>query len=353
MRNFRCSRTLFSSLSLSVLALFGCSASGQDIHTSPSEFANTEVQYQPGFSTYVTAFWNMLTSDVADLTPAAPIPLMPMTSQQLAHEDKDVIYRLGHSTVLMKLGKQWILTDPMFSQHASPVQWMGPERFHPAPIAIKDLPEIDMVLISHNHFDHLDEDSIVRLAPKVKQFLVPAQIGKILTDWGVAENKIQALNWWNTTQVGETQLIFTPSQHYSGRGMTDQNETLWGGWVILAPTHRIYFSGDSGYFHGFKQIGDQYGPFDVALLEDGQYNHSWPAIHLFPDEVVQATLDLKSKVVLPVHNSTFKLANHSWNEPLEQVYQISQQRGVTMVAPEFGQRYEIGQPLPVRRWWAQ
>lgn len=345
------SRALISGLGLSALAMVGCSAKGQDNTQQPTQFENSQVQYQPGFSTYVTAFWNMLTSDVKDLEPSSPLPLMPITKQQLVNEDKDVIYRLGHSTVLMKLGQQWIITDPMFSERASPMQWIGPKRFHPVPVTVSALPDIDIVLISHNHYDHLDQSSIVALAPKVKHFLVPANLSDTLIEWGVPAGKIQAMHWWDTTKIADTQLVFTPGQHYSGRGMGDQNETLWGGWAILAPTHRVYFSGDTGYFDGFKQIGEQYGPFDVSLLDDGQYSHDWPVIHMFPEQVVQASRDLNSKVVLPVHNSTFKLANHAWNEPLEKVYQITQQQGVSMAAPEFGQRYEIGQPLKVDRWW--
>ena len=331
------------------LILLGCSNS---VHAEAEEhFANLYVDYQPGFKTFVSATWNSMFSDVQDLEPKQPIPLIKMSSAALASEQKDVAYRVGHSTVLMKLGQQWILTDPMFSRRASPFQWVGPKRFSDLPIQIAQLPRIDVVIISHNHYDHLDKASILALAPKVGRFLVPQKVGDILIQWGVDANQVQAMKWWDETDIGPTHFVFTPTQHFSGRSLTDQNETLWGSWVILAPSHHVFFSGDSGYFSGFKQIGDRFGPFDLAFMEDGQYSKDWPLIHMFPEQMIQATQDLKAKVVMPIHNSTFRLANHPWNEPLEQAWVVSQQKGVTMVAPEFGQRYVIGQSLDQQAWW--
>lgn len=331
------------------LILLGCSNS---VHAEAEEhFANLYVDYQPGFKTFVSATWNSMFSDVQNLEPKQPIPLIKMSSAVLAREQQDVAYRVGHSTVLMKLGKLWILTDPMFSRRASPFQWVGPKRFSDLPIQIAQLPRIDVVIISHNHYDHLDKASILALAPKVGRFLVPQKVGDILIQWGVDVNQVQAMKWWDETDIGPTHFVFTPTQHFSGRSLADQNETLWGSWVILAPSHHVFFSGDSGYFAGFKQIGDRFGPFDLAFMEDGQYSKDWPLIHMFPEQMIQATQDLKAKVVMPIHNSTFRLANHPWNEPLEQAWVVSQQKGVTMVAPEFGQRYVIGQSLDQQAWW--
>lgn len=328
---------------VAVSPLSGCSSS--------EKFENNDVHYQPGFSTFVKGFWQMLTGDAQNLEPSKPIPIDHIDPAQLNHEQQDVAYRIGHSTVLMKLGEQWILTDPMFSKRASPVSWAGPKRFSDLPIQIADLPPIAMVLISHNHYDHLDKDSILALVPKVGKFLVPKKVGELIIDWGVPADKVEAMNWWDSTQVGPTKLVFTPTQHFSGRGLGDQNKTLWGSWVILAPSHKVFFSGDSGYFPGFKEVGDKYGPFDLALIEDGQYSHNWPVIHMFPKQVVQACEDLRAKAMMPIHNSTFKLSDHPWNEPLDKVYKISQQQGVEMIAPEFGERYVIGKPLPVQMWW--
>lgn len=319
--------------------------------SSSEKFENSDVHYQPDFSTFVKGFWTMLTSDTTDLEPSKPIPIKPISRAQLADEQQDVAYRIGHSTVLMKLGDQWILTDPMFSKRASPVSWAGPERFSDLPVQIDDLPPIAMVLISHNHYDHLDHDSILALVPKVGKFLVPKKIGELIIDWGVPADKVQAMDWWDSTTVGPTKLVFTPTQHFSGRGLGDQNKTLWGSWVILAPSHHVYFSGDSGYFPGFKEVGDKYGPFDLAFIEDGQYSHNWPVIHMFPEQVVQTSVDLRAKAMMPIHNSTFRLSDHAWNDPLEQVYQLAKPKGIEMLAPEFGQRYVIGEPLPVETWW--
>jgi L-ascorbate metabolism protein UlaG (beta-lactamase superfamily) len=274
-----------------------------------------------------------------------------MTATQLLEEQDDVIYRLGHSSVLMKLDGKLVMTDPVFSDRASPVQWAGPKRFHQTPITLQDLPSIDVVVISHDHYDHLDKASIKELGDKVGTFLVPLKVGQLLVNWGVPKERVVELDWWESHSVDGIEYTLTPTQHFSGRGLTDRDTTLWGSWVINAQQNKVFFSGDSGYFNGFKEIGERYGPFDFTMIETGAYNDLWSDIHMFPEQSVQAHIDVQGKVMMPIHNSTFDLSMHDWNEPMQRALDISEERGVTLVSPEIGQRLALAEPQPVKAWW--
>ncbi|EKO3495587.1 MBL fold metallo-hydrolase [Vibrio fluvialis] len=315
------------------------------------KFANSEVVTKTTMRDFLTISWAYLTADREEAEPKKPIPVQSITTEQLNDESEDVVYRLGHSTVLMKLDGQWILTDPVFSDRASPVQWMGPKRFHDTPISLSELPFIDVVLISHDHYDHLDKAAVKLLADKVGRFLVPLEVGKLMVKWGLPQEKISEFAWWQSATVGETEFVFTPTQHFSGRGLNDRNTTLWGSWVIRGQDKSIFFSGDSGYFGGFKQIGDRFGPFDLTLVETGAYSSLWSEVHMFPRESLQAHLDLKGKVMLPIHNSTFDLSLHRWYEPLEQVTKLARALNVTVTAPMIGERMAIAEPAPLEKWW--
>ncbi|EKO5122882.1 MBL fold metallo-hydrolase [Vibrio fluvialis] len=315
------------------------------------KFANSEVVTKTTMRDFLTISWAYLTADREEAEPKKPIPVQSITTEQLNDESEDVVYRLGHSTVLMKLDGQWILTDPVFSDRASPVQWMGPKRFHDTPISLSELPFIDVVLISHDHYDHLDKAAVKLLADKVGRFLVPLEVGKLMVKWGLPQEKISEFGWWQSATVGETEFVFTPTQHFSGRGLNDRNTTLWGSWVIRGQDKSIFFSGDSGYFGGFKQIGDRFGPFDLTLVETGAYSSLWSEVHMFPRESLQAHLDLKGKVMLPIHNSTFDLSLHRWYEPLEQVTKLARALNVTVTAPMIGERMAIAEPAPLEKWW--
>jgi L-ascorbate metabolism protein UlaG (beta-lactamase superfamily) len=243
------------------------------------------------------------------------------------------------------------MTDPVFSDRASPVQWAGPKRFHQTPITLQDLPSIDVVVISHDHYDHLDKASIKELGDKVGTFLVPLKVGQLLVNWGVPKERVVELDWWESHSVDGIEYTLTPTQHFSGRGLTDRDTTLWGSWVINAQQNKVFFSGDSGYFNGFKEIGERYGPFDFTMIETGAYNDLWSDIHMFPEQSVQAHIDVQGKVMMPIHNSTFDLSMHDWNEPMQRALDISEERGVTLVSPEIGQRLELAEPQPVKAWW--
>lgn len=279
------------------------------------------------------------------------IPIQEIPIDALEAQQQDAAYRIGHSTVLLKLSGKYIITDPMFSKRASPVQWLGPERFHPLPIDVNALPKIFAVVISHDHYDHLDQASIEQLAHQVQHFLVPLGVGQYLADWGVPREKIHELDWWQKKQFGGVTFVSTPSQHFSGRGLFNRNQTLWSSWVIRTPEQNIFFSGDSGYFEGFKTIGRQYGPFDLTILENGAYNPDWPYVHMFPAETLQAHQDLAGNAMLPVHNGSFKLAFHPWFEPLEAISSLAKDQGLLVQTPKIGEKLVIQEKKTFPNWW--
>lgn len=243
------------------------------------------------------------------------------------------------------MGQQNWLTAPVFSERVSPLQWIGPKRFHDVPLDLNDLPDITGVVISHNHYDHLDEGSIKLLSNKVQHFVVPLGIGDSLREWGVEEGKIIELDWWQDFEVAGVQVVSTPAQHFSGRGITDGDETLWSSWVIRTNEAAVYFSGDTGYFEGFKEIGERFGPFDYAFMECGAYNEQWRDIHMLPEDTLQAFLDVKGKVLVPVHNSTFDLSTHAWYDPYVQINALAEQHGVELLTPVIGNTVDSSQPI--------
>jgi L-ascorbate metabolism protein UlaG (beta-lactamase superfamily) len=295
--------------------------------------------------------WNFFFNKPADTRPSGEIPVQTLTKKQLLAAPNNTVYRLGHSTMLLKLNDEFWITDPMFSDRASPVQWAGPQRFHRPPIVIDDLPPIKAVIISHDHYDHLDHDSIMKLSAKTEYFLTPLGVGDILVDWGVPSSKVKQLDWWQDMEIGGVHLVATPARHFSGRGLFKKNQTQWASWVFLTAGLRVFFSGDSGYFDGFKKIGDKYGPFDVTMLETGAYNVNWPEVHMHPEESIQAHIDLKGKKLLPIHNGTFDLSMHSWHEPFDRIVTLGKAYGILVVTPEAGKPVSITETTAGQSWW--
>ncbi|MGF1694911.1 MBL fold metallo-hydrolase [Vibrio lamellibrachiae] len=304
------------------------------------KFVNSEVRYQTDASNLWDIMKAYFKSERQAATPLQDVPLMPVTAKQLTLSH-DAIYRLGHSTLLIRLNETLIMTDPVFSDRASPVQWAGPKRFHESPISIADLPPIDVVIISHDHYDHLDKSAIKDLKEKVKVFITPLKVGQRLINWGVPSEQVIELDWWQETKVEGINIVATPSQHFSGRGLFDKNETLWASWVIQSSDKNLFFSGDSGYFSGFKEIGDKYGPFDVTMMETGAYNKLWKEIHMMPEETMQAHIDLQGRYLLPVHNGTFDLSLHDWYEPFERIVALGETNNVPILTPIFGQEVRL------------
>jgi L-ascorbate metabolism protein UlaG (beta-lactamase superfamily) len=296
-------------------------------------FNNEAPVQHAGFGKTLRIFWNMLFNKPRTTRPVGAIPVEPLTRQQLLDAPDHSVFRLGHSTVLLKLrGKFWV-TDPVFAERASPFGWAGPKRFHQPPISLEDLPDLEAVILSHNHYDHLDRNAVVRLAAKTRCFLAPLGVGDLLIKWGVDADKVRQLEWWEGTEVGGIRFVATPAQHFSGRGLFDANQTLWCSWVMI--------SGDTGYFDGFKRIGDHYGPFDLTLMETGAYNVDWPHVHMQPEQTLQAHIDLKGRWLLPIHNGTFDLAFHAWHEPFDRIMALAWERNVAITTPPMGRAFSL------------
>ena len=303
------------------------------------------------FADGLKGMWHFVMDKSAEAVPDSAIPLLPLTTADLLAADDNSLWRLGHSTVLLKLAGQFWITDPVFTERASPFGFAGPKRLHQAPITVDALPPLAAVILSHDHYDHLDKATVLTLASKTQLFVTPLGVGQRLQDWGIAGDKIRELDWWQSTQVGSLQLTATPAQHFSGRSLSDRNRTLWASWVIAAPKVKIFFSGDSGYFAGFKTIGERFGPFDLTLIENGAYDQAWAGVHMQPEETLQAHRDLRGKWLLPIHNGTFDLALHAWREPLERITALAEAQQQNISTPRFGEQVDIAQPQAAYAWW--
>ncbi|WP_226911333.1 MBL fold metallo-hydrolase [Gallaecimonas mangrovi] len=317
------------------------------------QYRNTQPLKQSGFKETVKIFWDFFFNKPSNTQPAKPFSVSSLNREALIAAPDNSLWRLGHSTVLFKIAGDFYLTDPVFSKRASPFQWAGPKRFHPVPISIAELPPIKAVILSHDHYDHLDKAAVKALAPKTDWFITPNGVGDLLMKWGLPAAKIRQLDWWQETTVAGLTLAATPSQHFSGRGFGDANHRLWCSWVIKSAHFNVFFSGDSGYFDGFKAIGEQYGPFDITLMETGAYNERWPGVHMLPKHSLQAHIDVQGKWMLPIHNGTFDLAMHAWFDPFEQIKALAQQQQVPLCTPAIAERVAIMAPHPGQPWWRQ
>ena len=264
---------------------------------------------------------------------------------------------LGHSSILLEIDGARILFDPVWGQRTSPVSFAGPKRFHKPPLSMKELLtlDIDAIIISHNHYDHLDEPTIRAIKDMDTRFVMPLGVGAYFEEWGVPKERIVELDWWEAVSLGDVSITATPARHFSGRSMTfsDQDETLWASYAVVGPRRRAYFSGDTAMFPGFKEIGKRLGPFDLTMLEVGAYNPAWTDVHLGPEQAVQAHKDLRGKVFLPIHWGTFDLALHGWTEPMERSLKAAREAGVPLLAPRPGQSMDpINVPTLVR-WWPE
>lgn len=349
-----------SSLLLALLAMdFGPSFSSErrkrmlaSSHFDGSRFTNKqplENLWRPGSVASMLGSWLF---GGQKRNPTKPLPVITHSSGTFTQHPKSGlrVTWMGHSTTLIEIDGRRLLTDPVWSTKA-PDRFWGARRFHPLPMALYELPPIDAVLISHDHFDHLDRPTIEALARKPLLFFVPLGVGQYLEDWGIRPQRIKELDWWEKGYVGDLQVIATPARHFSGRALGARDRTMWASWTIVGPDHRVFFGGDSGPCDCFKRIGTAYGPFDITLLDAGAYDQLWPGYHLNPQHAVHSHKALQGRVMLPIHWSTFNLAFHHWYEPATWVLQEAEKHGVQVVLPRPGQIVDSSHLPVVERWW--
>jgi L-ascorbate metabolism protein UlaG (beta-lactamase superfamily) len=264
---------------------------------------------------------------------------------------------LGHATALVEVDGARILTDPVWSERVSPSTLVGPRRFFEPPIALADLPRVDAVVISHDHYDHLDMETVKTLARTGARFCVPLGVGAHLERWGMPASQIDERDWGETREIAGVTITATPARHFSGRRLSDRDATLWCSWVIAGLRHRVFYSGDSGYFDGYRDIGRDHGPFDLTLMSLGAYGPTWPLIHMTPEEIVQAQRDLRGELLLPIHWATFNLAFHAWNEPALRMAADARAKGVRFTIPRPGEMTEPARLLEAgsepAEWWKE
>lgn len=319
------------------------------------KFANTtETKMEMGFGKFMSILKDYI-KGVPNATPDFTLPVQKIDSATIANTTPVTkVTWFGHSAFLLEIADKTILIDPMLGEVPAPHPKLGRSRFNEElPIAIEQLPIIDAVIISHDHYDHLDYGSITKLKNKVGKFYVPFGVGAHLEEWGIPTKDIYELKWWDEITHEELKFVFTPSRHFSGRGLTDRFSTLWGSWVIQSHKDNIYFSGDSGYDDHFKEIGEKYGPFDLAMMECGQYDERWDEIHMFPEETAQAAVDVKAKLMMPIHWGSFVLALHTWTDPVERVSKKAIELGMPMTTPRIGEPILLDSisQFPESKWW--
>lgn len=286
--------------------------------------------------------------------PGTPLPVLPRTGAELARHSGTGLRTtwLGHSSVLVEIEGVRILTDPVFSERIGPSPVIGPRRFHPVPVSVPELPPLDAILVSHDHYDHLDLATIDALAPRGERFVVPLGVGTHLRAWGIADERIVELDWWEEVAIRDgVRIRALPSRHFSGRGPNDRMRTLWASWALLGREKKVFFSGDTGYHGSFGRIGEEVGSFDLAMLEVGAFHPAWWRIHLGPENASRAFGELGAKLFLPIHWGTYSLAMHHWWDPIEGVLSHFGGRGHRFATPRPGESVEPGVSLPDDAWW--
>ena len=312
-------------------------------------FQNVLPRIDSAFS--AAAIWAFYTDQTPAQTPEAPLATVERTAEDFATlRDSLRVTWLGHSTLLIELDSARILIDPVWGERVSPSRFIGNRRFAPMPLALDDLPQIDAVVISHDHYDHLDMPTIRQLGAHVPQWVVPLGVGAHLEHWGVAPEAITEMDWWESVSVAGLELVSTPARHFSGRFLNDQSATLWSGWAILGRDQRVFYSGDTALTPSFSEVGDRYGPFDLTIIESGAYDASWSDVHLGPEQAVVAHQMVRGRVMMPVHWGMFDLAMHGWTEPAERVRAAAATLGIPVAFPRPGESV-TPEAYPTEPWW--
>ena len=286
--------------------------------------------------------------------PRQPVPVVAPSATELAEPPAGGLRLtwLGHATVLVELEGRRVLFDPVWSDRVSPSQAVGPRRLHPMPMSLDELPPLDAVVISHDHYDHLDMRTIRRLAARARvPFVMPLGVGAHLERWGIPPDQIIELDWEERASIAGLELIATAARHFSGRRRPGENTTLWASWVVAGPNRRVFYTGDSGFFDDYAKIGAAHGPFDLTLIQVGAYSPYWPDIHMTPEEGVATHLAVRGGLLVPVHWATFNLSLHSWSEPVERVLADAAKHDARVAVPIPGQLLDVdGLPKP-DPWW--
>ncbi|MER7891453.1 MBL fold metallo-hydrolase [Micromonospora sp. NPDC094482] len=285
--------------------------------------------------------------------PSAAVPLLrPADAPGGADQSRELnIIWYGHASALIEIEGRRVLLDPVWSERCSPSALVGPRRLHEPPVRLDELPALDAILISHDHYDHLDLPTVRELlASQSAPFVVPLGVGAHLDRWGVPAERIIELDWSESHRVGGLEITATAAQHFSGRGLR-RDGTLWSSWVVAGTHRKVFYTGDSGYFAGYAAIGAEHGPFDATLVQIGAYDRAWPSIHMYPEEAVTAHLDLRGGLLIPVHWATFNLALHDWSEPVDRLWTETKARDVRLAVPRPGERVVVDDPPAVDGWW--
>lgn len=302
----------------------------------------------------IPMIWEFFTAEVPDKEPAEPLPVVPVGPGALADRDTalDRATWFGHSSLLLETGGRKILFDPNFEAAASPIPFSPPRFDPPAAFAAADIPPLDAVVITHDHFDHLDLEAVRALAGRTGRFLVPLGVGAHLERWGIPASQVVELDWGDTAAHAGLSFICAPARHFSGRRLTDSFRTLWASWIVIAGDRRYFHSGDSGYGPHFGAIGAAHGPFDAGFFDCGQYNERWAAVHMNPEEAVRAAREAGAKLVMPIHWGAFALAMHPWYEPAARLAAAARKEGIPAATPRLGETVDLrSADPPDEPWW--
>lgn len=339
----------------SACAAMGTAATGKRLERMEASPQWKEGRFDNDLTRVQASFGEMMSNWIGDEAVTAPEELPTIAKRkgsdyETPPESGLRVTWLGHSTLLIEIDGQRVLTDPVWGQRASPITWLGPERWYAPPLSLDELPAVDAVIISHDHYDHLDLATIEQMLEVETTWLVPLGIGAHLEGWGMPAERIVELDWWEERVVGGLTITCTPARHFSGRSF-DGNNTLWAGWAVKGARHNVFYSGDTALHPAFKSIGEKLGPFDLTMMESGAYNRLWTDVHMGPEQAVLAHQLVRGKAMLPVHWGMFTLASHGWTEPIERILAAARKVGVTVVAPRPGGWAEPSKGGFVDRWW--
>ena len=343
--------------------LLGCAVTAEQserqrrIRNSPwwngKSFQNIKPVPAFSFGQMVSVGYDFFTKKPKDSVPKELLPAQKTDLDSWPEESDLQFAWLGHTTFLLQLDGKWIITDPVFSMKPGSTPLLSPDRYSQLPLSIDELPEIDIVLVTHNHYDHLDEPSIKALISKTGHFITPLGVGEYLEEWGVPSEKITELDWWENKEAGNISITSAPARHFSGRGLFDHNKVFWTSYAIKGKKKSLYLSGDSGWHEELYEIGKRLGPFDITFFEMGAYGDppGWKELHYTPEEAVKAHQAVKGKIMIPSHWATFDLAMFRWHEPIERFVKAADTAGIKYLTPKIGERVNPQHHGGREKWW--